>query len=564
LQVGPLLNYPQFAGSSHLTGFPEAIVATSMHPILAKAVLVLGALVAVSPSIRACTGPKELETKLQAHPDADTYSELGDWFGDRKQYDCALDAFQKGLKLEPGSAKLYYLVGLTLYASGRPQDSLKPLGQSIFLMPEVLKPHLLLATALEQLKHGQEARSEWEAALRIDHTSTEALDGMSKSLLAARDPFSVIELLREAPHSEILTIDLALAYGQAKMLDKSEEVLSAALKRNPSSLPLTDALVTIFVNEVHYENAVSLAAKSAHLHPGNVEAQRLYLRVLVLDGDFTLARPLARKLLAAHPHDFDFLYLNGILENQGGQFASARQHFEAAIALDPNYYNAHYNLGLALAELQDFAGAKEHLEKALDLGATEPQVHFKLATVLRSLGETEQAQVQLKLFQEGNQAKINRTLAASKSAEAAKELAGGNLQKAVALYREASEATPGDATLAYKLALALDQTGDTVAERVALEQAVKIDPGFALAQNQLGYLASNGGDSASAEQHFRLAVQAAPGYTQAWISLAATLGMEARFPEAQEALASALKIEPDNAEARQLRKDLETAAQAQH
>jgi protein O-GlcNAc transferase len=548
----------------YLTGFPEAIVATSMHPKLAKAVLVLGALLAVSPSIQACTGPKELETKLQVHPDGDTYAELGDWFGDRKQYECALDAFQKGLKLEPGSAKLYYLVGLTLYASGHPQDALKPLGQSIFLMPEVLKPHLLLASALEQLKRGEEARSEWEAALRIDHTSPEALDGMSKSFLAAGDPFSAIDLLREAPHSEILTIDLAVAYGKAKMFDKSEEVLAAALKRNPSSMLLTDALVTVFVNEVHYENAVNLAAKYAHLHPGNVEAQRLYLRVLVLNGDFAPATPLARKLLAAHPHDFDFLYLNGILENQGGQFASARKHLEAAIALDPNYYNAHYNLGLALAELQDFAGAKEHLEKALALGATEPQVHFKLATVLRSLGETQQAQEQLKLFQEGNQAKINRTLAASKSAEAAKELAGGNLQKAISLYREASGATPGDASLAYKLALALDRAGDTVAERAALEQAVKIDPRFALAQNQLGYLASNGGDSASAEQHFRLAVQAAPGYTQAWISLAATLGMESRFPEAQEAVASALKLEPDNAEAQQLRKDLETAAQTPH
>ena len=91
---------------------------------------------------------------------------------------------------------------------------------------------------------------------------------------------------------------------------------------------------------------------------------------------------------------------------------------------------------------------------------------------------------------------------------------------------------------------------------------VKIDPGFALAQNQLGYLASKDGDPAGAEEHFRLAVRAAPGYTQAWISLAATLGMESRFPEAQDALATALKLEPENPEAKQLRKDL-TAAQEQ-
>jgi len=322
-------------------------------------------------------------------------------------------------------------------------------------------------------------------------------------------------------------------------------------------------MVTVLVRQVHYQEAVHVAEKSARLHPGNLEAQRLYLRVLVLNGDFAPAQPLARKLLAAHPHDSDFLYLSGILEDQSGNFATARRHLEESVALDPDRYNAHYNLGLVLAELKDYPAAKEHFEKAIALGAPEPQVHFKLSTVLRALGDNDRAQDELKLYQQLNQTQLNRTLAASKAAEAAKEQTAGNLQKAAALYREASDATPDDTALAYKLALALDATGDTAAERTALERAVKIDPAFALAQNQLGYLDSKDGDIAGAEQHFRLAVQAAPGYTQAWISLAATLGMESRFSDAQEAVSTALKLEPANTEALQLRKDLNTA-QGQH
>jgi Flp pilus assembly protein TadD len=276
----------------------------------------------------------------------------------------------------------------------------------------------------------------------------------------------------------------------------------------------------------------------------------------VLNGDSTLARPLARRLLTAHPHDFDFLYLSGILENQAGEYIAGRAHLEQAVALDPQHYNARYNLGMALLELKDFPEAREQLAKALELGGTEPEIRFKYATALRNLGETELAKQQLELYQKQVQSNQHRALAASKTAQGDKELATGDPQKAVADYREAVEATPEDAQIAYKLALALDRTGDTVAERTALEQAVKIDPGFALAQNQLGYIASRSGDSASAEEHFRLAVRAAPGYTQAWISLAATLGMESRFSEAQEALASALKLEPDNVQALQLRKDL--------
>jgi len=534
-----------------------------MRPTFAKAVLVLAAILAVSPRVHACTTSPALEAKLRAQPDADTYVEVGDWFGDRKQYPCALEAFQSALKLEPGNAKLYYLVGLTLYASGHPEDAIKPLGQSVYLMPEKLEWHILLAHALEDAHRPQEALTEWEAALHLNPRSPEALDGMSKFLMAHGDSVSAIELLNDAPRNETLTLDLALAYGMSRMLDKAEEVLSEAMKRNPSSLALTAALVKIYVNQVHYENAVNLAEKSVRLHPGNLEAPRLYLQVLVLNGDFTTAQPLARKLLAAHPHDSDFLYLSGILEYQGGQFPAARKHLEESVALDPNHYNAHYNLGLVLAELKDFPAAKEQLEKAIALGATEPQVHFKLSTVLRALGENDRAQDELKLYQQLNQAKINRTLAASKSAEAAKEQAAGNLQKAAALYREASDATPDDAALAYKLALALDAAGDTAAERTALERTVKIDTQFALAQNQLGYLDSKEGDPAGAEEHFRLAVKAAPGYTQAWISLAATLAMESRLSDAQEAVATALQLEPANTEALQLRKDL-NAAQGQH
>src|SRR5580692_3439322 len=150
-----------------------------MHSGLLKSSLILAAVLAATPLIFACTAPKTLEDKIRLQPEGDTYAEIGNWFGDRKQYDCALEAFQKGLKLEPGSAKLYYLVGLTLYASGQPQDAVKALEQSIVLMPEVLKPRLILAAALEQLHRPQEARSQWESALRIDHRSTEALDGTS-------------------------------------------------------------------------------------------------------------------------------------------------------------------------------------------------------------------------------------------------------------------------------------------------------------------------------------------------------------------------------------------------
>ena len=546
---------------------PRLTVGTSMHSthsMFAKTALLinvcLGAgLGAPAYATESCKGPQQLEVKIHAHPDAPTYTQLGMWFGDRNQYDCATEAFRTALKFEPGSAQLYYLVGLSLYSSGQTEEAVSALQQSIKLN-DALKPHLLLGAAFNQLHRSAEAKAEWEAALKIDPHSMEAIDWVSKSLLAEGDFGAAIALLRSAPSDENLTLRLAQVYDKAGMLDKAADVLKRALVSHPSSLPLSNALSTILVKQTLYQDAIRLAAKTARLHPGNLDAQRQYFRLMVLNDDYATAQPLGRKLLIIAPHDFDVLYLNGIMERSAGQFPAARKHLEEAVTLDPNYYNARYNLGVVLAELKDYPGAREQLEKAIALGATEPEVHFKLASVLRTLGETELAEAQLKIYQQVLQARADHALAVSKAAQGDKELATGDPQKAVAFYREAVTAEPKNPVITFKLALALDRTGDTAAERTLLEQAIQIDPDFALAQNQIGYLDSRSGDSAAAEEHFRRALRAAPGYTQAWVSLAATLGMESRFPEAQQALASALQLDPQNAEALQLRKDLDAAA----
>jgi Tfp pilus assembly protein PilF len=119
---------------------------------------------------------------------------------------------------------------------------------------------------------------------------------------------------------------------------------------------------------------------------------------------------------------------------------------------------------------------------------------------------------------------------------------------------------PDSALLNYKLSVALDRVGDTAAEREALQKSVQIDPTMAIAQRQLGYLAFNDGDFGTAEAHFREAVRAAPAYTDAWISLAATLATESRNPEAEQAVQRALEIDPHNANALELKKELANSA----
>jgi len=511
----------------------------------------------------ACAGPQALEARLRAHPDAQANIQLGIWFGDHHQYVCAVQKLQAALELEPASPRIFYLIGLTYYVSGQAMEAVTPLQSAIRLDPQSLETRLILAAALSQLRRNPEALTQWQEALKIDPSSKVAMDGLAKCLIADGHYPAAISLLSSTARNEAMTLDLALAYAGAGKLPEASGVLNQALRAHPSSFDLTNALITVYVNQNRYQDAAKLAGKMVKLYPNNLRAQATYLSVLILNDEFARARPVGKKLLATAPHDFESLYLNGVLDREAGDYPASRTLLEQAVNLNPNHYNSRYNLGVALAKLGEYSDAKEQLEKAIELGGAEPQIRFELVTVLRNLGQTGQAAEQLKIYQQELQERANRTLAAGKAAEAEQELSKGNVQKAVEFFREGVAAAPQDALLNYKLALALDRVGDTANERTALNRAVEIDPDLAVAQNQLGYLASLQGDLPAAENYFRLALRAAPGYIQAWISLAATLAMESRFSEAQEAVTIALRLDPQNTSALQLRRDL-AAGQNQH
>lgn len=231
--------------------------------------------------------------------------------------------------------------------------------------------------------------------------------------------------------------------------------------------------------------------------------------------------------------------------------------------MNPNFSSAHFQLGIVLAKINEPQAAKQQFEEVLALGSQQPEAHFELAKVLKTLGESQEAAHQLALFDQAKDAESQQNLRDSITSKAEQELAAGNAANAANLYREALQTNPNDALLNYKLSVALDAAGDTAGERAALEKSVQIDPDMAIAQNQLGYLDSRDGDPAAAEEHFRQAVRAAPNFADAWINLAATLGMESKFTEAEAAVTNALKLEPKNTQALQLKQELAASREQQ-
>jgi tetratricopeptide (TPR) repeat protein len=523
-----------------------------------RAVACLGILLCLATGVllhASCTAPASMKARLQSQPSAESYASLGRWFGDQKQFKCAAEAFASAVKLQPDSASLNYMWGLSLYSAGEVQEAFSPLQLAARLNPSDARPHLVLATAMDQGSQIADAEREWRAALAIDSGSAMALDGLSRDLLNDKDYAATITLLEQSAHrgprTPLQSLNLGMAYARTLQLKESSRVLREGLSDTPDSLPLADELAVVLMLLDRPGEADAVLSAALARHPGDLNTQVLYLRVLV-SSQSEKAPQLGQKLLLTAPHNWEVLYLNAQLEVREGQFPQAHSHLEESVALKPDYSQSQEALGNVLSQLKDFSGAREHLEKAIELGDTEPAVQYELAKVLQNLGQVEQSQEKLRIFQTMRKTEADRTLAVGKIESGDRALAAGDAAQAVALYREALADDPNEALLAYKLAKALDKTKDFAGETAALQRAIELNPNMAEAQNQMGYLAAKAGNDAQAESFFRAAVHASPSYLPAWINLAATLAGEAKWQDAKQALAHALEIDPNSSEAHRL------------
>lgn len=538
-----------------------------------------------------CQPPPDLEQELVARPSAAAYGALGAYFGDQKNFACAIPAFRASLQLEPNSWKAHYYLALVLLASGDPQQAANELRVSLQLNHQQSQAHLALGTALAQLQQTDQAIEQFQLALQEDPTSVTALDLLAKALISQQRYPAAIFLLQSAPADEVLQMDLVLAYSQSGNTTHALQILSQMAREHPSS-PLPHSGLGMAYTQLHrYEEAAAEFKTALQLNPQDDVAQLSYLKVLIVLGQFQTALPLAQDYLRHHPAEFDANYVLGVVQRELGDYTAAKDRLLQAVGMNPDVYDARYNLGIAFAKLGQPAEARVQLEKALQLDPSAAEAHFQLASVLRALSLPQAAQEQLALYQQESAERQHKDVAVATANQAKEFLQHDDAAKAADLYREALQNDPNNAQILYEFALALDAQRDFDSERETLRRAIEVNPEFAAAHNQLGLLILQAGDAADAEKEFQMAISlnphyaeaqnnlgvlygqqgrdpeaeklfrraidSNPRYAQAYVNLAAALAEQSRFTEAEAAAESAIAIQPDNQEARELRAKIE-------
>ncbi len=196
-----------------------------------------------------------------------------------------------------------------------------------------------------------------------------------------------------------------------------------------------------------------------------------------------------------------------------GQLEEAERVLRRAVALAPDEAGAYVNLGNVELDRGRLAEAERWYREALARDRRLPDVWYDLGILLTRRGE---------------------------------------LANAMDAYRQALSADATYASARVNLALLQHRTGDRTGALATLDEAVRLDPGAVSALSNRAVLRAVAGRGPEALEDAREAVRLGGERPVPWLVLAQVHLVAGRRAEAREAAARALRVDPGNADARDL------------
>jgi len=264
------------------------------------------------------------------------------------------------------------------------------------------------------------------------------------------------------------------------------------------------------------------------------------------------ALPFAGKLCQSTFQRNEFTY--GVAMFQHGYLQQAEASFQRVVADDPNNAEGYYNLGTLNLRKNNFDAARHYLEQTLKLRPNYPEAWNNLGMMAAQQGHADEA---VQDFQQS---------LALRPAYAIALLNLGNVYRRQGEFAKAREALsqalalqPDDPEANYSLGMFYAQQNDLPRAADYLKKAAALRPAYPEALNNLGILFVREQDYPEAEAKFRECIRVAPAFDQSYINLARLFMLQHDKDKAMQALQDLLKLQPENANARQAMEMLQGA-----
>jgi len=441
-------------------------------------------------------------------------------------------------------------MGIARLALGerRWDEALNNMNKAVELVPSNRDIRVEHGDLALQLREFAVARESFQKLLDADASNEDALVGLARSKMGARDALGAYSDLDTAakakPENARLAYWLGVAAKELLKLDVALKQVSRAHELDPK-LPgphvflvqdlidrgkLKDALnrtaeglekvapgdrnhlrvmkARIFTRQRSFSLARQELEQAIKENPRNIEARVEYADLLILDRDLKGAESEIKQALLLDPRNPVVIAASASLSSAKGQHEKAIELLEEASSLAPNEYTLYLRAAHAAVALGDLARAKGFVDTAGQLQPDNPEVYNLRGQVLRATDPTQASR----------------------------------------LFVQAIDMSPDDPRLRYELGVTYLGMGANLEAIDRFLESIKIDPGFADAYFRLGRTYRELGRNKEAESSFRESAKLDKTRADAWVEIAeiqATLG----DPEnAIDSFKRAMKADPGNSD----------------
>ena len=322
----------------------------------------------------------EMLEALARNPSANMYNTLGTLFAQDKVTDCAIDAFEMALRLDPDAWEARYNLGLALISHQDYERAVEELQLAVKANPGSFDAHNALGVANRALGKFATATVEFERTLSLNPRFADASLNLADVDIEEKRYVAAISCLKQAlanspsrQSAVSLERDLGVAYFQNQEYEKAAAVFKKLTSDHPDSALFHFNLANCYAHYEEFANAASEYKEVLRLEPKNDIARLSLAKALLSLNSISESLPYLREYIRNQPQDPEGYEIEGRAYRRLGRFAEAVVVLRRAVTLDAKSYVARYDLGFCLAQFGETDEAIEQFRAAARLEPNAPE-----------------------------------------------------------------------------------------------------------------------------------------------------------------------------------------------
>lgn len=472
------------------------------------------------------------------------HSLMGEIALERKKYSAAAREYQKAAEMSPDEHVAARASQVAAIYGTRDQAAATA-RRWVRLNPESQEARTALIQSLVQLRDGEAVLPELRSVLEADPDQLERrfdqierwLSISEDAAFATRIMQALVSEYKDSPRAHLGLARLALTAHNYKLAQAHVE---EALRLDEESIEakMLHARTLVIVGR----EAEGLAQARERLTESSDPGPQLeYALLLLATDEEEMARARLTQILAEHPSEPRALRALGLLELQAGELSAAKDHFSELLSTGAFPDEAIYYLAAIYERQEDFPRALRFYGR-VTAGPNAVNAQARVARILNRLGDEESGLRHLEAFGDTfPEHQISTVLARGQLLVELNEH-----ERALDLYRKASEDRPDEDRLLYAEAFLLEQL-DRVDEAIAvLRELVRRWPQDPTALNALGYtLTDRTQRHREAYRYIKQALEMSPDNAAIMDSMGWVLFHRGMHSQALEYLRRAYDLEAD-------------------